>query len=124
MLTAHVTRRLMSEPLPTILITGGAGFIGAHVTRAVLADQRYAQDRVLVLDDLSGGFRDNVPDDPRCQFLAGSITDDALIDRVFAEHRIRIVFHLAAYAAEGLSHFIRRFYYENLRAHSATFLDG
>ncbi len=99
--------------LPTVLITGGAGFIGAHVTRAILADDRYAAFRVVVLDDLSGGFRDNVPDSGRVTFCEGSITDHQLVDQLFAESDIRFVFHLAAYAAEGLSHFIRRFNYTN-----------
>jgi UDP-glucose 4-epimerase len=67
--------------------------------------------RVVALDDLSGGFRDNV--DARAQFVTGSVTDVGLVGRLFAEHRFDYVFHLAAYAAEGLSHFIRRFNYEN-----------
>ncbi len=91
----------------TVLVTGGAGFIGSHVARHLLA----AGHRVVVLDDLSGGFVENVP--PAAVFAQGTILDAPLIDRLFAEHRIAHVFHLAAYAAEGLSHFIRRFNYEN-----------
>src|SRR5436190_18685440 len=93
---------------PAALVTGAAGFIGSHLTRALAADGRV---RVLALDDLSGGFRDNLP--PDVAFVEGSVTDAALVTRVFQEHRIRYVFHLAAYAAEGLSHFIRRFNYTN-----------
>jgi UDP-glucose 4-epimerase len=95
------------------LITGGAGFIGSHLVRSVLSDARYAGQQVLVLDDLSGGFRENVPESDRCRFVEGSITDHRWIDELFAENDVRIVFHLAAYAAEGLSHFIRRFNYTN-----------
>jgi len=89
------------------LITGGAGFIGSHVARNCLA---LGQD-VVVLDDLSGGFRDQVP--PAATFVQGSVTDHPLVQRLFAEHQFDFVYHLAAYAAEGLSHFIRRFNYTN-----------
>lgn len=89
------------------LITGGAGFIGSHVARCCLD----LGHEVIVLDDLSGGFADHVPAGAR--FIQGSITDEALIERLFAEHDIDMVYHLAAYAAEGLSHFIRRFNYTN-----------
>jgi UDP-glucose 4-epimerase len=67
--------------------------------------------RVVVLDDLSGGFRDNVPD--AATFVEGSITDEALLASVFEQHAFDYVYHLAAYAAEGLSHFIRAFNYTN-----------
>jgi UDP-glucose 4-epimerase len=66
---------------------------------------------VVVLDDLSGGFRENVVDG--ATFVEGSINDVALVDGLFAQHRFEYVFHLAAYAAEGLSHFIKRFNYSN-----------
>jgi UDP-glucose 4-epimerase len=89
------------------LVTGGAGFIGSHVARHCLA----LGQQVVVLDDLSGGFRDQVP--PGAEFVEGSVTDHALIDRLFEQYRFDHVYHLAAYAAEGLSHFIRRFNYTN-----------
>jgi UDP-glucose 4-epimerase len=65
----------------------------------------------VALDDLSGGYRENLP--PEVEFVEGSITDPDLLAKLFAEHSFRYVFHLAAYAAEGLSHFIRRFNYTN-----------
>ncbi|HNW43903.1 MAG TPA: NAD-dependent epimerase/dehydratase family protein [Elusimicrobiales bacterium] len=89
------------------LVTGGAGFIGSHVADELLA----AGHEVVVLDDLSGGFRENV--NPACRFIKGSVTDEKLVKSVFSEHKIEYVYHLAAYAAEGLSHFIRKFNYEN-----------
>lgn len=89
------------------LVTGGAGFIGAHVTRCLL-DMGQEVD---VVDDLSGGFNENVPEGAR--FVEGSVTDVDLIDALFEERQYDYVFHLAAYAAEGLSHFIRRYNYEN-----------
>ena len=89
------------------LVTGGAGFMGSHVVDALLA----RNCEVVALDDLSGGFEDNVS--PKAVFVQGSVLDCALIDRLFKEHRFEYVFHLAAYAAEGLSHFIRHFNYQN-----------
>lgn len=90
-----------------ILVTGGAGFIGSHIVNDLLA----MNEEVIVLDDLSGGFKENV--NPRAKLIVGSITDVPLLKKIFQEHRIDYVFHLAAYAAEGLSHFIKRFNYEN-----------
>jgi UDP-glucose 4-epimerase len=90
-----------------VLVTGGAGFIGSHVT-AELAARGY---EVVVLDDLSGGFRENVPEGAR--LVEGSILDRTLIETLFREHGFAYVFHQAAYAAEGLSHFIKHFNYQN-----------
>ena len=90
-----------------VLVTGAAGFIGAHVAGECLR-QGF---EVVGLDDLSGGFWENVPIE--AGFVEGSVTNDLLIERLFAEEKFDYVFHLAAYAAEGLSHFIRRFNYEN-----------
>jgi UDP-glucose 4-epimerase len=90
-----------------VLVTGAAGFIGSHVAEA-LARSGYD---VVAFDDLSGGFAENVPQGTT--FVQGSITDHCLVDSLFAQHHFSYVFHLAAYAAEGLSHFIKRFNYEN-----------
>lgn len=90
-----------------ILVTGGAGFIGSHVTEA-LTNRGH---QVTVLDDLSGGFVDNLVVDTH--FVQGSIMDVDLINQLFATEQFHYVYHLAAYAAEGLSHFIKRFNYNN-----------
>jgi UDP-glucose 4-epimerase len=89
------------------LVSGGAGFIGSHVAEHLVR----MGHRVVVLDDLSGGFVDNVP--KGAAFIEGSILDHELVDALFKEHGFNYVYHLAAYAAEGLSHFIKRFNYSN-----------
>ncbi len=89
------------------LVTGGAGFIGSHVAKHCLE----IGHEVVVLDDLSGGFADYVP--RMAKFIRGSVTDYELVQKLFAEEHFDYVYHLAAYAAEGLSHFIRRYNYTN-----------
>src|SRR3954471_13434355 len=93
--------------MATSLITGGAGFIGSHVVRHCL-DMGH---QVIVLDDLSGGFEDHIP--AGAKFVKGSVYDHDLVEKLFNEYKFDYVYHLAAYAAEGLSHFIRRFNYNN-----------
>lgn len=89
------------------LVTGGAGFIGAHTTNELIK----MGHQVIVLDDLSGGFIENV--NTNATFIQGSVTDESLVKKIFQDNKIDYVFHLAAYAAEGLSHFIRHFNYQN-----------
>ncbi|HEY7499857.1 MAG TPA: NAD-dependent epimerase/dehydratase family protein [Vicinamibacterales bacterium] len=101
-----------------VLVTGGAGFIGSHVADALLARGH----EVTVLDDLSGGFRSNVP--AAATFVSGAVTDYTSIDRLFAERAFEYVYHLAAYAAEGLSHFIKRFNYTNNVIGSANIINA
>lgn len=93
--------------MPKSLVTGGAGFIGSHVSEHL----HLRGHEVVVLDDLSGGFTDNLVEGTR--FFHGSINDHELINRLFETEGFDYVFHLAAYAAEGLSHFIKRFNYNN-----------
>lgn len=91
-----------------VLVTGAAGFIGAHLTNELISSNQF---EVIALDDLSGGYRDNLPLD--ITFIEGSVTDPQLLAEIFEKYKFKYVYHLAAYAAEGLSHFIRRFNYTN-----------
>ncbi len=91
----------------TSLITGGAGFIGSHIVNHLLK----LGHKVIVLDDLSGGDKDNI--NPAAIFYEGSILDVDLINTLFEKYKFTYIYHLAAYAAEGLSHFIRNFNYQN-----------
>ena len=91
----------------TALVTGGAGFIGSCIAKELIK----LEYQVIIIDDLSGGFISNIPKE--AIFIEGSIVDVPFVQHIFQKFRIDYVFHLAAYAAEGLSHFIRRFNYEN-----------
>lgn len=90
-----------------VLVTGGAGFIGSHVVEELLK----LNANVYVLDDLSGGFIDNLP--KNITFIQESVTNYDFLKQLFDKIRFDYVYHLAAYAAEGLSHFIRRYNYNN-----------
>ncbi len=72
-----------------ILVTGGAGYIGSHV----LLQLREAGERVVVLDDLSTGFREAVRG---AELVVGNVGDQALVARVLREHAIDTVLHFAA----------------------------
>ncbi|MDQ0792694.1 UDP-glucose 4-epimerase GalE [Streptomyces sp. B1I3] len=81
----------------TWLITGGAGYIGAHVAKAMTG----AGERVVVLDDLSTGIEERLPAD--VPLVRGSASDRGLLDRVLAEHAVTGVVHLAAKKQVGES---------------------
>lgn len=91
-----------------ILITGVAGMIGSKLAEYIL--QHYPSYEVVGIDNLSGGYTENVP--PQVQFHSLDLTT-APLDAVFKSGEIEYVYHLAAYAAEGLSPFIRCFNYQN-----------
>ncbi len=94
--------------MPRVLVTGIAGFIGSHVADHCLR----LGFEVVGVDDLSGGFWRNLPG--AATFVAGDVSDPACTDRLWREHGpFDFVYHLAAYAAEGLSHHIRRFNYRH-----------
>ncbi|MEJ7584672.1 MAG: UDP-glucose 4-epimerase GalE, partial [Acidimicrobiales bacterium] len=80
----------------TVLVTGGAGYIGSHTTRLL---QERGRD-VVVLDNLELGHRQAVLDVP---LVVGSIDDDELVAHTVAEHDVDAVIHFAAYKAAGES---------------------
>jgi UDP-glucose 4-epimerase len=90
-----------------VLVTGAAGFIGSHVADHCL---RLGM-KVVATDDLSGGFLKNVPVDSA--WVQGDLRSADFVSRLWQEHGpFDFVYHLAAYAAEGLSHFIRSYNYQ------------
>src|SRR5262245_29185325 len=89
-----------------VLVTGAAGFMGSHVAEHCLA----LGMEVVAVDDLSGGFERNVPSGAR--FIKGDLRSADFVKSLWGDGRFDHVYHLAAYAAEGLSHFIRRYNYE------------
>ena len=100
----------------TILVTGGAGYIGSHVCKA-LAGEGYLP---VVYDDLSGGYRDAVRWGP---FMLGDLADGARLDQAFGAYRPRAVIHLAGYIAAGESVADPAKYYGNNLLGSLTLLE-
>lgn len=80
-----------------VLVTGGAGFIGSHVSDALLA----AGHEVVVIDDLSSGRRENVP--AGAHFYLGDIRDESVIAALFAEHKFDAITHQAAQTSVAVS---------------------
>ena len=74
----------------TVLVTGGAGYIGGHMVLALLD----AGEKIVILDDLSTGFRWAVP--KAAKLIVGDVGDAALVDAILAEHKIDAIAHFAA----------------------------
>ena len=91
-----------------ILITGVAGLLGSRLADWIVENTNY---KVVGIDDLSGGFSENI--NRKVQFYKFNLTDLEALKGVFKKENIEIVYHFAAYAAEGLSPFIRKYNYEN-----------
>ena len=89
------------------LVTGGAGFIGSHIAQDLLA----MGHNVVVVDNLEGGNTSNIPQG--AVFENADVCIEAAVDYLFDRYEIEYVYHCAAYAAEGLSHHIPRFNYDN-----------
>ena len=90
-----------------VLITGVAGLLGANFSRYLL-DDGY---EVIGIDNLSGGMKESV--DPRVKFYPIDLKDPDVVNNIFGLEKPDCVYHFAAYAAEGLSPFIRGFNYNN-----------
>ena len=93
-----------------IMITGIAGLIGSRLAKWIL--DNIENTRVIGVDNLSGGYIENV--DKRCTFYDVELSNGySQLEKIFQKEKIDIVYHLAAYAAEGLSPFIRNYNYQN-----------
>ena len=90
-----MTDSLSSLPLIDTLITGGAGFIGSHLTRVLLEDPQY---NVVVLDKFTyAAHADNLPaEHPRLRVVRGDISDTKLVQELFHVHQFKQVLHFAA----------------------------
>lgn len=101
--------------MKTILVPGGAGFIGSHTVAALAA----AGFDTIVLDDLSNGHRDAVKSGT---FIEGSVADAGLLKKIFADHRVDAVIHFAAFIEAGESVKDPLSFYRNNMAGSLTLL--
>ncbi len=93
--------------MDTVLVTGGAGFIGSHIVDSLIEMNK----KVIIVDNLSGSTKDNV--NSKSIFYECSTLDEEKIKDIFEKHSIDYVLHLAAYAAENTSHFVKKFNYQN-----------
>lgn len=103
----------------SILVVGGAGYIGSHTVRELVADGK----QVIVLDNLVYGHRDAIVDDSVI-FIEGDLDDRALLDRIFTEYTVQAVMHFAAYAYVGESVTEPAKYYQNNLAGPLVLLDA
>ncbi len=76
--------------------------MGSHVAAELIS----GGNEVVILDDLSGGFKENVPQ--RSTLVAGSVADHELADKIVREEKIEYIFHLAAYASEASKPFHKK----------------
>lgn len=91
-----------------ILITGVGGLLGSRLADYII--ENHPQHKVVGVDDLSGGYRENINE--KVNFWQMDLANHP-IENIFEAHKPDIVFHFAAYAAEGLSPFIRAYNYDN-----------
>ena len=92
----------------TVLITGVAGLLGSRLADWLIENK--PDIKVIGIDDLSGGFEENI--NPKVNFWQMDLSEHP-IENCFEHHKPDYVFHFAAYAAEGLSPFIRKYNYTN-----------
>ncbi|MBG0742643.1 MAG: UDP-glucose 4-epimerase GalE [Cylindrospermopsis raciborskii KL1] len=94
---------------PTVLVTGGAGYIGSHAVKALLQDGYH----VLILDNLVYGHRDLVEQVLQVELIQGDIQDIPLLNSIFQRYKVEVVMHFSAYAYVGESVTDPAKYYRN-----------
>ena len=102
-----------------IFVTGCAGLLGANYTRHLLANGH----EVIGIDDLSGGYKAFVTKGEKFSFVKLNLERRKKIVDLFEEHKPEVLVHFAAYAAEGLSPFIRNYNYRNNLICSANLIN-
>ena len=102
-----------------IFVTGCAGLLGANYTRHLLANGH----EVIGIDDLSGGYKAFVTKGEKFSFVKLNLERRKKIVELFEEHKPEVLVHFAAYAAEGLSPFIRNYNYRNNLICSANLIN-
>lgn len=102
-----------------IFVTGCAGLLGSNYTRHLIANGH----KVIGIDDLSGGYKAFLPKDDNFTFVKFDLERRKKVVELFEEHKPDILIHFAAYAAEGLSPFIRNFNYRNNLICSANLIN-
>ncbi|MBR8828685.1 MAG: UDP-glucose 4-epimerase GalE [Gomphosphaeria aponina SAG 52.96 = DSM 107014] len=110
----------MSQGKQTILVTGGAGYIGSHAVKAL---QQALYD-VIVFDNLSYGHPEIVQDVLKAELIVGDTSDRSLLDQLFSSRHIAAVMHFAAYIAVGESVTEPAKYYHNNVVGTLTLLEA
>lgn len=101
-----------------ILITGVAGLLGANLSRHLLRKGH----SVVGIDDLSGGYAEFIPE--KVTFYQVNLANSSVVEKIFSDEKPDCVYHFAAYAAEGLSPFIRNYNYTNNIIASANVINS
>ncbi len=107
----------MSEA-SSVLITGVAGLLGSHFAQHLL----YKGHKVYGIDNLSGGYTENVPEGVK--LFTNDLVNAKAVDKIIKNAKPDYIYHFAAYAAVGLSPFIRNFNYQNNVIASVNLING
>ena len=102
-----------------ILITGAAGLLGSRLSDWII--ENHPECTVIGIDDLSGGYMENLH--PQIKFHQVNLIEDGEVKSIFENYKPEVVYHFAAYAAEGLSPFIRTYNYDNNLRATATIVN-